>query len=122
MAGKTYTSTKSAAAREIAAELHAAGKQVHPRDVVKLLAARGILMNEAQCGRAIVKYYQRKQRKNCGIRYKTKIAVAEDRSLVVPKAAEHILLALKFAKDCGGIANARKAVDYLADFVAPVAR
>ena len=104
MTEKTHIPTKNSCARQLAAELHAAGKKVRPRDVVKLLAAR-----------AIADYYQKQGR------WPAKIGVTNARPLVVPETDAHVLLALKFAKDCDGIANARKAVACLADFVEPAA-
>lgn len=123
MAGKTYRPTKTEIAQTIAADLQKKGQQVTPTAVHKIMTARGITMNISQVGRAIAAQYPRKKVSNRGIRYAAKIELlSESQTLEVPKAAAHIMAALKFVKDCGGIVSARKALDYLVTFVEPAAK
>ena len=123
MAGKTYRPTKTEVAQSVAADMQEKGQQVTPTAVHKIMTERGINMAISQVGRAIAAQYPRKKVSNRGIRYTAKIAVlADQQTLEVPKAAAHIMSALKFVKDCGGIIAARKALDYLVTFVEPAAK
>lgn len=127
MPRKIYIPTKTAVVQAIAADMQKRGEKVSPSAVLKVLAERGVAMAPSQCARAIAKYYPRKKVSNRGIRYAAKVAPLAEQTptapaaemLAVPKAATHIMFALKFVKDCGGLSAAKRALNYLTDFVEP---
>lgn len=129
MAFKTYTPSKADQAREVVKQLQAAGHPVRPKTVLVELAKRGVIMDPAQCARLTAAHRTGPRRTYNwpGARKKPRAAnkpatvgQLEQRMRFTDYAG--ILLAVEFAKSCGGIEKARKTLDTLAKVVAPVAR